>query len=109
MLGTTDVHSGFCPEDGGKRFFRADSAEENERKPHMTSRGTDSVELRADGSQRLSDGKQMAYVYWLLQRWAASWIAGVRIPARNNILLFSTASRPALGPTQPPTQWVLGG
>jgi hypothetical protein len=24
------------------------------------------------------------------------------------ILLFSTTSRPALGPTQPPIQWVLG-
>jgi hypothetical protein len=29
MLGTTDVQSGFCPEDVGKRFFRADSTEEN--------------------------------------------------------------------------------
>jgi hypothetical protein len=26
----------------------------------------------------------------------------------QEIFLFSTASRPALGPTQPPTQWVAG-
>jgi hypothetical protein len=28
------------------------------------------------------------------------------IPGRGNIFLFSIASRPALGPTQPPIQWV---
>jgi hypothetical protein len=28
------------------------------------------------------------------------------IPGRGKILLFSTASRPALGPTQPPIRWV---
>jgi hypothetical protein len=28
------------------------------------------------------------------------------IPNRGKIFLFSTASRPALGPTQPPIQWV---
>jgi hypothetical protein len=30
------------------------------------------------------------------------------IPGRSKIFLFSTASRPALGPTQPRIQWVLG-
>jgi len=31
---------------------------------------------------------------------------GVRVPARLNIFLFTTASRPAVGPTQPPIQWL---
>jgi hypothetical protein len=30
------------------------------------------------------------------------------IPSRGKIFLFSTASRPALGPIQPPIQWVQG-
>jgi hypothetical protein len=34
---------------------------------------------------------------------------GVRIPAGTGIFLFDTVSRPALGPTQPPIQLVLGG
>jgi hypothetical protein len=29
------------------------------------------------------------------------------IPGRGKVFLFSIASRPALGPTQPPIQWVL--
>jgi hypothetical protein len=29
-------------------------------------------------------------------------------PSRGKNFLFSTASRPDLGPTQPPIQWVLG-
>jgi hypothetical protein len=32
----------------------------------------------------------------------------VRFPAGLGIFLFTTASRPALGPTQPPIQWVPG-
>jgi hypothetical protein len=28
------------------------------------------------------------------------------IPGRGKIFLFSTASRPVLGPTQPPIQWI---
>jgi hypothetical protein len=28
------------------------------------------------------------------------------IPGRGEVILSSTASRPALGPTQPPIQWV---
>jgi hypothetical protein len=30
----------------------------------------------------------------------------VSIPGRGKIFLFSIASRPALGPTQPPEQWI---
>jgi hypothetical protein len=30
------------------------------------------------------------------------------VPGKGKIFLFSTAARPALGPTQPPIQWVLG-
>jgi hypothetical protein len=36
------------------------------------------------------------------------WTARVRFPAVQDFSLFSTSSRPALGPTQPPTQWVPG-
>jgi hypothetical protein len=32
----------------------------------------------------------------------------VRIPARTGNFLFDTASTPALGPTQPPIQWLQG-
>jgi hypothetical protein len=32
----------------------------------------------------------------------------VRVPAGLGIFLFTTASRPVLGPTQPPIQWVPG-
>jgi hypothetical protein len=43
--------------------------------------------------------------------WATGWTVGVlRFDSRLGlrIFLFTTASRTALGPTQPPTQWVLG-
>jgi hypothetical protein len=33
----------------------------------------------------------------------------VRFLEGTGNFLFATASRPALGPTQPPIQWVLGG
>jgi hypothetical protein len=36
---------------------------------------------------------------------ATSWKAGVRLPV-GYIFLLATASRPALGLTQPPVQWV---
>jgi hypothetical protein len=35
-------------------------------------------------------------------------VIGVRIPPRLGIFLFATASRLALGPTQPPIQWGTG-
>jgi hypothetical protein len=39
---------------------------------------------------------------------AAYWLDGLSlIPGRRKIFLFSTTSRPALGPTQPHIQWVL--
>jgi hypothetical protein len=35
-----------------------------------------------------------------------SQVIGVRLMAEQEIFLFSVASRLALGPTQPPIQWV---
>jgi hypothetical protein len=37
------------------------------------------------------------------------WGSRVRFPMKAVIFLFTTASRRALGPTEPPNQWVLGG
>jgi hypothetical protein len=34
------------------------------------------------------------------------WMAEVQFLAGQEIFLYSIASRPALGPTQPPIQWV---
>jgi hypothetical protein len=46
-----------------------------------------------------------------VQRWATGWTSGV-LGFDSwwglGIFLFTTASRTALGPTQPPIQWVLG-
>jgi hypothetical protein len=39
---------------------------------------------------------------------ASGWTVGVHFPAGQQIFLFFTAFRPALGPTQPPVQWVPG-
>jgi hypothetical protein len=36
------------------------------------------------------------------------WGSRVRFPAELGIFLFITASRTALGPTQPPIQWIQG-
>jgi hypothetical protein len=39
---------------------------------------------------------------------AVGWTARVQFPAGARDFLYFTASRPALGFTQPPIQWVLG-
>jgi hypothetical protein len=39
-------------------------------------------------------------------RQAMGWTAGVRFLAGEEIFLYSTESRPALGPTQPSIQWI---
>jgi hypothetical protein len=44
----------------------------------------------------------------LIQRWAMGWMIGVSSRQGLGIFLFTTASKPALGPTQPPIQWVPG-
>jgi hypothetical protein len=44
-------------------------------------------------------------LYQLLQRRASGWMTGTRFPAGAKIFLFSTASRPGLGPTQTQTQY----
>jgi hypothetical protein len=44
---------------------------------------------------------------YILRLWATGWI-GVRVPAGVGIFPFIIASRPVLGPTQPPIQWVPG-
>jgi hypothetical protein len=45
----------------------------------------------------------------VVQRWATGWMIGGSSPGRGQgIFLFTTESRPALGPTQPSIQWVLG-
>jgi hypothetical protein len=40
--------------------------------------------------------------------WLEDWMIGIRFPAGLGIFLFYTMSKPALGPTQAPTQWVPG-
>jgi hypothetical protein len=44
---------------------------------------------------------------WHSARLRAGW-SGVRVPAGAGNFLFTTASRPTLGPTQSPIQWVPG-
>jgi hypothetical protein len=46
-----------------------------------------------------------------MQRWATNWTIGVlEFDSRRElrIFLFTTVFRTALGPTQPPIQWVSG-
>jgi hypothetical protein len=43
-----------------------------------------------------------------VQRWAMDWSAGVQFPVGARDFLFSTESRPALGPPQLPIKWVPG-
>jgi hypothetical protein len=62
-------------------------------------------------------GKNLDFVFWAMlpcsfevitniSGWrAASIIQSYSNPGRNENFLFSTKSRPALGPTQPPIQW----
>jgi hypothetical protein len=53
--------------------------------------------------QELRAGKVQS-VYQLTM----GWMVGIRIPAGAEVFLFDAASRLALGPTQPPIQWVQG-
>jgi hypothetical protein len=48
----------------------------------------------------------ISFIYTVI-RGATSWTAGIRFSA-GSVFLFFIASRPALGPTQPPIQCVLG-
>jgi hypothetical protein len=50
-------------------------------------------------------GAVIAQSVW---RRAAGWTARVNFTAGKDIFLSSTASKLALGPTQPPIQWVQG-
>jgi hypothetical protein len=43
--------------------------------------------------------KHYIYLTW-------GWTVGVRFPTEARVFLYSTASRPALKPTQPSIQWV---
>jgi hypothetical protein len=70
------------------------------------------------GLFRFSDENFYAFIISLIcavaqsvQRWATCWTIGVLgFDSRWGlwIFIFTTASRTALGPTQPPTQWVSG-
>jgi len=44
----------------------------------------------------------------VIERWAMGWMIGVKVREGMGILFFTTASRPALGLTQPPIHWLPG-
>jgi hypothetical protein len=51
---------------------------------------------------------QKSVVAQSLQCMTIDWMVGVRSWQRQRIFILVSASRPALGPTQPPIQWVTG-
>jgi hypothetical protein len=53
----------------------------------------------------LEPGECSRYRDWLWAVRPRGWSSSL---GRGKIFLFSTSSRPVLGPTQPPIQWVLG-
>jgi hypothetical protein len=50
----------------------------------------------------------LAGIFQSVWRWATGWAARLRLPEGARDFLSSTASRPALGLTQPPIQRVPG-
>jgi hypothetical protein len=68
-----------------------------------------------EGGDLLNSHSSLNYGYknlkWIYQRLTASWTIGwSAFDSRRElgIFLFHTASRPVLGPTEPPIQWVPG-
>jgi hypothetical protein len=53
--------------------------------------------------------RKEAVVIYFDDYWLDDGMIGVRFPAGLVIFLLATASRPVLGPTQPPIQWAPGG
>jgi hypothetical protein len=53
-------------------------------------------------------GLHIRILHTLLTYGLDDWGSRVRFPTGAGIFLFTTASRTALGPTQPPIQWLPG-